>query len=148
AYETAIRAAGGVDVQLLGVGSNGHVGFNEPTSSLSSRTRIKTLAERTRLDNARFFPSLDDVPQHCLTQGLGTIMDARQIVLVAQGEAKAHAIAAVVEGPVTAMYPGSVLQLHPRATIIVDPAAASELALADYCRETYANKPAWQRFDV
>ncbi len=96
-----------MDVQLLGVGSNGHVGFNEPTSSLCSRTRIKTLAERTRLDNARFFPSLDDVPQHCMTQGLGTIMDARQIVLVAQGEAKAHAIAAVVEGPVTAMYPGS-----------------------------------------
>lgn len=148
AYEAAIRAAGGVDVQLLGVGSNGHVGFNEPTSSLNSRTRIKTLAERTRLDNARFFPSLDDVPQHCMTQGLGTIMDARQIVLVAQGEAKAHAIAAVVEGPVTAMYPGSVLQLHPRATIIVDPAAASELTLADYYRETYAKKPAWQRFDV
>jgi len=148
AYEAAILAAGGVDVQLLGIGSNGHIGFNEPTSSLSSRTRIKTLAERTRLDNARFFPSLDEVPQHCLTQGLGTIMDARQVVLVAQGEAKAHAIAAVVEGPVTAMYPGSVLQLHPRATIIVDEAAAAELMLADYYRETYAKKPAWQRFDA
>lgn len=148
AYEAAILAAGGVDVQLLGIGSNGHIGFNEPTSSLSSRTRIKTLAERTRLDNARFFPSLDEVPQHCLTQGLGTIMDARQVVLVAQGEAKAHAIAAVVEGPITAMYPGSVLQLHPRATIIVDEAAAAELTLADYYRETYAKKPAWQRFDA
>lgn len=148
AYEAAILAAGGVDVQLLGLGSNGHIGFNEPTSSLSSRTRIKTLAERTRLDNARFFPSLDEVPQHCLTQGLGTIMDARQVVLVAQGEAKAHAIAAVVEGPITAMYPGSVLQLHPRATIIVDEAAAAELTLADYYRETYAKKPAWQRFDA
>lgn len=88
------------------------------------------------------------MPQHCLTQGLGTIMDARQVVLVAQGEAKAHAIAAVVEGPVTAMYPGSVLQLHPRATIIVDEAAAAELMLADYYRETYAKKPAWQRFDA
>ncbi len=148
AYEAAIRAAGGVDVQLLGVGSNGHIGFNEPTSSLNSRTRIKTLADRTRLDNARFFPSLDDVPRHCLTQGLGTIMDARNVVLVAQGEAKAHAIAAVVEGPITAMYPGSVLQLHAHASIIVDEAAAAELTLSDYYRETYANKPAWQRFDA
>ena len=148
AYEAAIRAAGGVDVQLLGVGSNGHIGFNEPTSSLNSRTRIKTLAARTRLDNARFFPSLDAVPHHCMTQGLGTIMDARHVVLVAQGEAKAHAIAAVVEGPITAMFPGSVLQLHPRATIIVDPAAAAELTLADYYRETYAKKPAWQRFEA
>lgn len=148
AYEAAIRNAGGVDVQLLGVGSNGHIGFNEPTSSLNSRTRIKTLAQRTRLDNARFFPSLDEVPQHCMTQGLGTIMDARQVVLVAQGEVKAHAIAAVVEGPITAMCPGSVLQLHPHATIIIDEAAAAELTLADYYRETYANKPAWQRFDA
>lgn len=148
AFEAAIRAAGGVDIQLLGVGSNGHIGFNEPTSSLSSRTRIKTLAERTRLDNRRFFSSLDDVPDHCMTQGLGTIMDARNVVLVAQGESKAHAIAAVVEGPVTSMYPGSVLQLHQNATIIVDGAAAAELSLADYYRETYAKKPAWQRFDA
>lgn len=148
AYEEAIRAAGGVDIQFLGVGSNGHIGFNEPTSSLSSRTRIKTLASRTRLDNARFFPTPDDVPRHCLTQGLGTIMDARHVVLVASGSSKAHAIAQVVEGPVTAMCPGSVLQFHPHATVVVDADAAAELALLDYYRETYANLPEWQRLDV
>jgi glucosamine-6-phosphate deaminase len=147
-YEDAIAAAGGVDIQFLGVGSNGHIGFNEPTSSLSSRTRIKTLAARTREDNARFFDSIEDVPRHCLTQGLGTIMDARNVILVATGIGKAHAIAQVVEGPVTAMFPGSVLQFHPHATIVVDAAAASELALADYYKETYTSLPDWQRLDV
>lgn len=146
AYEDAISAAGGVDVQLLGVGANGHVGFNEPTSSLGSRTRVKTLARKTREDNARFFDSLDQVPMHCVTQGLGTIMDARHVVLVAQGAGKAEAIAAIVEGPVTALWPGSVLQFHPRATIVIDEPAASRLKLADYYRETDAAKPDWQRF--
>ncbi|HPZ49670.1 MAG TPA: glucosamine-6-phosphate deaminase [Propionibacteriaceae bacterium] len=145
AYEEAIVAAGGVDVQILGIGSNGHIGFNEPGSSLASRTRIKTLTPTTREDNARFFDSLDQVPTHCLTQGLGTIMAARNVVLVAQGEGKADAIAALVEGPVTAMCPGSVLQLHQHATIFVDEAAAAKLTLADYYRFTYDNKPAWQR---
>lgn len=148
AYEEAIRAAGGVDIQFLGVGSNGHIGFNEPTSSLSSRTRIKTLAARTREDNARFFDSIDQVPRHCLTQGLGTIMDARHVILVATGSGKAHAIAQVVEGPITAMYPGSVLQLHQHATIVVDEEAAAELSLVDYYKQTYANLPEWQRLDV
>ena len=148
AYEDAIKAVGGVDIQFLGVGSNGHVGFNEPTSSLSSRTRIKTLARRTREDNARFFDSIDDVPKHCLTQGLGTIMDARNVILVATGPGKAHAIAQVIEGPITSMWPGSVLQLHQHATIVVDEAAAAGLALADYYKETYANLPDWQRLDV
>lgn len=147
-YEDDIKAAGGVDIQFLGVGSNGHIGFNEPTSSLTSRTRIKTLAALTRADNARFFDSIDDVPRHCLTQGLGTIMDARNVILVATGTGKAHAIAQVVEGPITAMYPGSVLQLHQHATIVIDSEAASELALVDYYKETYANLPDWQRLDV
>jgi len=146
-YEELIAAAGGVDIQILGVGSNGHIGFNEPTSSLASRTRIKTLTARTRSDNARFFASIDDVPRHCLTQGLGTIMDARQVVLVADGESKAAAIAALVEGPVSAMVPGSVLQLHRKATIVVDEEAASGLTTADYLREVYRMKPAWQQFD-
>jgi glucosamine-6-phosphate deaminase len=146
-FEAAIKAAGGVDVQLLGIGSNGHIGFNEPSSSLTSRTRIKTLANRTRVDNQRFFAALDEVPVHCLTQGLGTIMDARHVVLTAQGAAKAHAIAAVVEGPVSAMCPGSILQMHPNATVIVDEAAASALTLRDYYLETYANKPIWQSFE-
>ncbi len=147
-YEQAIADAGGVDVQILGVGANGHIGFNEPGSSLSSRTRIKTLAVRTREDNARFFDSIEQVPTHCLTQGLGTIMAAREVVLVAQGAAKADAIAAVVEGPVTASCPGSVLQFHQKATIIVDEAASAGLRGAEEYRHTWANKPAWQSWSA
>lgn len=146
AYEESIRAVGGVDVQILGVGSNGHIGFNEPMSSLGSRTRVKTLTDRTRLDNQRFFDSLDQVPVHCVTQGLGTIMDARHVVLVAQGAGKAGAVAAVVEGPVSARMPGSVLQLHPDATIIVDADAASALEFREYYERTFEQKPGWQRF--
>ncbi|NLE18778.1 MAG: glucosamine-6-phosphate deaminase, partial [Propioniciclava sp.] len=137
--------AGGVDVQILGIGSNGHIGFNEPVSSLVSRTRMKTLTKQTREDNARFFDSLDQVPLHCLTQGLGTILDARHAVLVAQGEGKADAVAAMVEGPLSAMCPGSVLQLHEKATIVVDEAAASKLTRQDYYRWVHENKPDWQR---
>lgn len=144
-YDAAIAAAGGVDVQILGIGANGHIGFNEPTSSFTSRTRVKTLAPRTRADNARFFASADEVPMHCITQGLGTILEARELVLVAQGSAKAAAIAAAVEGPLSAMVPGSALQLHPKVTVIVDEAAASALALTDYYRFVFDNKPAWQR---
>jgi glucosamine-6-phosphate deaminase len=146
-YDAAIRAADGIDIQILGIGANGHIGFNEPTSSFASRTRIKTLAPRTRQDNARFFTSPDDVPTHCLTQGLGTILEARELVLVAQGEAKAAAIAATVEGPLSSFVPGSALQLHEHATVIVDEEAASRLTLTDYYRYTYDRKPAWQRFD-
>ena len=102
-YEARIAATGPVDLQILGIGANGHIGFNEPTSSFASRTRIKTLAPKTRADNARFFDSPDQVPMHCLTQGLGTILDARTLVLVAQGEAKADAVARMVEGPVSSM---------------------------------------------
>lgn len=147
-YEAAIKAAGGVDVQILGIGSNGHIGFNEPSSSLASRTRIKTLNERTREDNARYFTSIEDVPRHCLTQGLGTIMDAAAIVLVAQGAGKAHAVAALAEGPVSTMCPGSILQMHRTVTVVVDEAAAAELKLREYYDVTYRYKPSWQRFDV
>jgi glucosamine-6-phosphate deaminase len=146
-YERAIADAGGIDVQILGIGANGHIGFNEPTSSFASRTRIKTLAPQTRADNARFFDDPSQVPTHCLTQGLGTILDAHEVVLVAQGAAKASAVAGMVEGPISAMCPGSALQLHRHATVVVDEAAASELQLADYYRYTYANKPEWQRFE-
>ncbi|RIX27795.1 glucosamine-6-phosphate deaminase [Amnibacterium setariae] len=147
-YEQAIRGAGGVDVQLLGIGANGHIGFNEPTSSFASRTRIKTLAPRTREDNARFFDGdLDAVPLHCITQGLGTILDARRLLLVAQGEAKADAVARTVEGPLSAMVPGSALQLHPHATVLLDEAAASRLTLSEYYRFTAAHLPPWQRVD-
>jgi glucosamine-6-phosphate deaminase len=143
-YETAIEAAGGVDLQILGIGTDGHIGFNEPGSSFASRTRVKTLTEQTREDNARFFDSIDEVPMHCITQGLGTILKARHLVLLAFGEGKAEAVAGAVEGPLTAFLPGSAIQLHPHATIVVDEAAASRLALADYYRYTFANKPAWQ----
>ncbi|CAL8979758.1 Glucosamine-6-phosphate deaminase [Cellulomonas sp. T2.31MG-18] len=145
AYERAIVEAGGVDLQLLGIGTDGHVGFNEPGSSLASRTRIKTLARQTRLDNARFFGGdVGAVPTHCLTQGLATIMAARHLVLLATGRGKAEAVHQLVEGAVSALWPGTVLQLHPRVTVLVDDAAASRLQLADYYRQTYAGKPAWQ----
>lgn len=145
AYEAAIEAAGGVDLQILGIGTDGHIGFNEPGSSLASRTRIKTLTRQTRLDNARFFDGdLDAVPTHCLTQGLGTIMAARHIVLVATGRSKAEAVHHLVEGGVSAMWPGSILQHHPHVTVLLDDAAAHRLQLADYYRETYATKPDWQ----
>lgn len=143
-YEAAIDAAGGVDLQILGIGRTGHIGFNEPGSSLASLTRVKTLTEPTRLDNARFFDSPDDVPMHCITQGIGTILRAKHLVLLAFGEAKAHAVAAAVEGPVTASQPGSAVQLHPHATIIVDEAAAAELEQIAYYRHAWANKPDWQ----
>lgn len=127
AYDEAIKAAGGIDVQILGIGANGHLGFNEPASSLRSRTRIKRLAAQTREDNARFFDGLDQVPTHCVTQGLGTVQEAGRLVLIATGSHKAEAIAAAVEGPVSASCPGSVLQLHPDAVVVLDEAAAAHL---------------------
>jgi glucosamine-6-phosphate deaminase len=145
AYDQAIRDAGGVDLQILGIGSDGHIAFNEPGSSLASRTRLKTLTRQTIADNARFFggdPAA--VPRHVLTQGLGTIMEAKHLVLMALGRHKAEAIHHMVEGGVSAMWPGSLLQFHPHVTVLVDDAAAARLQLADYYRHTYANKPAWQ----
>jgi glucosamine-6-phosphate deaminase len=144
AYEQAIAAAGGVDLQLLGVGTDGHIGFNEPGSSFASRTRIKSLIEQTRRDNARFFNHLAEVPHHVITQGLGTIMAARHVILLATGAQKAQAVRDFVEGPVAAICPASVLQFHPHATVLLDEAAASSLKLADFYRHTYENKPAWQ----
>ena len=143
-YERALAAAGGVDLQLLGIGTDGHIGFNEPGSSFASLTRVKTLTQQTREDNARFFDSIDDVPKHCITQGLGTILRARHLILLAFGAGKAAAVAGAVEGPVTASLPGSAIQLHPHTTVLVDEAAASQLRFADYYRYTFANKPAWQ----
>ncbi len=144
AFEEAIRDAGGVDLQLLGLGTDGHIGFNEPGSSLASRTRIKTLVEQTRRDNARFFGALAEVPHHVLTQGLGTILDARHVILLAAGARKAQAVRDLAEGPVAAICPASVLQLHPHVTVLLDEAAASSLRLADYYRHSYDSKPRWQ----
>lgn len=126
-YDAAIHAAGGVDVQILGIGSNGHIGFNEPGEPLDSRTHVGVLAERTRQDNARFFGSLEEVPSECITQGLGTIRDARHLVLVATGARKADALAAALHGEVTPDCPASVLQLHANVTVIADEAAAAGL---------------------
>jgi glucosamine-6-phosphate deaminase len=144
-YERLLADLGGVDLQLLGIGSDGHVGFNEPGSSLRSRTRVKTLTKATRADNARFFASEDEVPRHVVTQGLGTITDSRHVVLLAIGERKAGPVAQAVEGPLAALCPASVIQLHPHATVVIDEAASSELRHADYYREAYAGKPSWQR---
>lgn len=145
-YEQAIVDAGGIDLQVLGIGSDGHVGFNEPTSSFSSRTRIKTLTRQTVADNARFFDGEEiKVPHHCITMGVGTIMDARMNVMLAFGENKAEAIAASVEGPVAAIMPASVLQHHSNTKIFIDEAAAAQLKLADYYCWVYENKPDWQR---
>jgi glucosamine-6-phosphate deaminase len=144
-YEAAIAEAGGVDLQILGIGTDGHIAFNEPGSSLASRTRIKTLTSQTRADNARFFggdPAA--VPRHCLTQGLATIMAARHLVLVATGTGKAEAVHQLAEGPVSALWPATIMQHHPHATVLVDDAAASCLQLAAYYREVYENKPTWQ----
>lgn len=144
-YEDAIRGAGGVDLQILGIGTDGHIGFNEPGSSLASRTRIKTLTRQTRLDNARFFGNdLDAVPTHCLTQGLATIMAARHVILVALGRSKAEAVHHLVEGAVSAMWPATILQHHPHVTVLLDDAAAQRLQLIGYYRETYRSKPDWQ----
>lgn len=145
-YEEQIRAAGGLDLQVLGIGTDGHVGFNEPTSSLVSRTRIKTLTVQTRKDNARFFGSEDKVPHHVITMGVGTVMDARQCLLLAFGAAKAQAIAGAVEGPITAMNPASALQMHPTVKVFLDEPAAGRLTRADYYRWVYDNKPEWQRW--
>ena len=145
AYEAAIRDAGGIDVQILGIGTDGHIGFNEPGSSLASRTRIKTLTRQTRIDNARFFGGdVDAVPTHCLTQGLATIMAARHVILVATGGGKAEAVHHLVEGAVSAMWPATILQHHPHVTVLLDDAAAHRLQLAGYYRETYRAKPDWQ----
>ena len=144
-YERKIAEAGGIDLQILGIGTDGHIAFNEPGSSLASRTRVKSLTHQTRLDNARFFDGdVEQVPKLCLTQGLGTIMEAQHLVLVATGGNKAEAVHQMVEGPISAMWPATVLQMHQHVTVLVDDAAASRLQLGDYYRHAYENKPEWQ----
>ena len=144
-YEARIRAVGGIDLQILGIGSDGHIGFNEPTSSLASRTRIKTLTQRTREDNARFFASAEEVPTHVITMGIGTIMEARTSLLLAFGDQKAEAVAGAVEGAVSAMNPASALQFHRDTRLLLDEAAAGGSQRAEYYRWVYANKPKWQQ---
>lgn len=145
-YEKLIKRHGGIDLQVLGIGTDGHIGFNEPTSSLTSRTRIKTLTHQTIKDNARFFGRTDKVPNHVITMGLGTILEARQCLLLAFGSKKARAVAAAVEGPIASLSPASVLQLHPSVKVCLDDAAAGKLKRSDYYRRVYDNKPEWQGY--
>ena len=140
-YEQRIVDCGGIDLQVLGIGSDGHIAFNEPSSSLGSRTRIKTLAKQTIEDNARFFNSPDEVPVYSITMGVGTILEAREIILLANGENKAEAVAGAIEGPVTTMNTASALQLHRKAMCIVDRAAASKLKMLDYYEWIQAKMP-------
>jgi glucosamine-6-phosphate deaminase len=138
-YEEQIRRAGGIDLQVLGIGANGHIAFNEPGSSLGSRTRIKTLARRTVEDNARYFERPEEVPRFAITMGIGTIMDSRELLLLASGARKAAAVKAAVEGPVTAMRPASIIQMHRRAYVVVDEEAASLLE-GEYLQEEEAGR--------
>ena len=127
-YEQKMVEHGGIDIQVLGIGSNGHIAFNEPGSSLGSRTRVKTLTDQTRQDNARFFSTMDEVPRYAITMGIGTIMEARRVIMLANGEGKADVIAKTIEGPITAMVPSTIVQMHRDATIIMDREAASCLS--------------------
>jgi glucosamine-6-phosphate deaminase len=143
-YERLIKSAGGIGLQLLGIGRDGHIGFNEPTSSLVSRTRIKTLTEETIRDNMKHFKKGERVPYHVLTMGIGTIHEARTVLMLALGKPKADAVAQMVEGAVTSMVPASALQLHEHAVIVMDSAASVRLKKGDYYRWVFENKPAWQ----
>lgn len=135
-YDDQIAEAG-VDLQILGIGADGHIGFNEPSGSLSSRTHVGVLTQQTRQDNARFFENIDQVPTHCITQGLGTIMDAGTLVLLATGKNKAQAVKELVEGAVSSRWPATIMQFHPDVYVLVDEDAASELELSDYYREVW-----------
>jgi glucosamine-6-phosphate deaminase len=140
-YEQQIQQCGGIDLQVLGIGSDGHIAFNEPTSSLGSRTRLKTLAEPTIQDNARFFEQPEDVPIYAITMGVGTILEAHRIIMLANGTNKAEAVALAVEGPMTSMITASALQMHPRTRVYLDNDAAGQLQMRDYYRWIQEKKP-------
>jgi glucosamine-6-phosphate deaminase len=140
-FESAISAAGGIDLQVLGIGTDGHIGFNEIGSSLASRTRVKTLTQKTRMDNARYFSSLDEVPRLAVTMGIGTILESRSILLLATGLSKAATIRNSIEGSVSASVPASALQLHPNVTVVLDTEASSQLAYRDYYLESERLRP-------
>jgi glucosamine-6-phosphate deaminase len=145
-YEGLIRQFGGVDLQLLGIGKAGHIGFNEPLSALRSRTRVKALTPTTIKQNAGFFGGEDKMPRRAITMGVGTIIEARRCLLLAIGESKAEIVARAVEGPITSMVTASALQLHPRCTVVVDEAAARDLQEKDYYRWIFQHEPEWQEF--
>jgi glucosamine-6-phosphate deaminase len=145
-YEATIRRVGGIDVQLLGIGKAGHIGFNEPLSALQSRTRVKALTPTTLKQNAPNFGSEDKMPRRAMTMGVGTILESRRCLLLATGESKAKVIAKAVEGPITSMVSATALQLHPRCTVIVDEDAAANLAEKEYYRWIFENEPEWEEY--
>ncbi|MBI5094029.1 MAG: glucosamine-6-phosphate deaminase [Candidatus Hydrogenedentes bacterium] len=147
AYEYKIRSYGGIDLQLLGIGISGHIGFNEPLSAMLSRTRAKALTPQTQHQNAQFFGGPDGVPKRAITMGVGTILDSKRCLVLVTGAEKADVIAKAVEGPVTSMISATALQLHARCTVIVDSAAASRLENQEYYRWIFDNEPEWQDFD-
>jgi glucosamine-6-phosphate deaminase len=145
-YESEIQRAGGIDLQLLGIGINGHLAFNEPLSSLTSRTRTKSLTPETRAQNSSFFGGADKVPSRAITMGVGTILDSRWCLMLATGESKAGIIQKAIEGPVCSVVTASTLQMHRRCTVVVDEAAASKLAFSDYYRWVFLNEPEWKPY--
>ncbi len=145
-YEEAIRNCGGIDLQLLGIGSDGHIGFNEPISSLASRTRAKALTPATYVQNSVYFNPPESMPRRAFTMGVGTILDAKRIVMLITGSKKAGIAAQAIEGPVTSMVTGSALQLHPNAVVILDEGSASQLTQKDYYNWVFANEPEWARY--
>lgn len=140
-YEQRIQQCGGIDLQVLGIGVDGHIAFNEPGSSLGSRTRIKILAKETIEDNSRFFERAEDVPAYSITMGVGTILEARKIILLASGKKKAACVAAAIEGPITSMVTASALQMHPDVIYFLDKEAASELKRIEYFRWIQMKRP-------
>lgn len=145
-YEEKIKRCGGIDLQLLGLGQAGHIGFNEPLSALYSRTRVKALSPVTIEQNAAFFGGAAHVPRRAITMGVGTILECSRCLLLATGASKADVIAKAVEGPITSMISATALQLHARCTVVLDEAAASKLQAADYYRWIFANEPEWEEF--
>jgi glucosamine-6-phosphate deaminase len=146
-YEQLIQDVGGIDLQLLGIGRSGHIGFNEPLSALRSRTRAKALTPQTLKQNAELFAGgVEEVPKRAITMGVGTILDSKRCILLATGEEKAKIVAKAVEGPVTSMISATALQLHSHCTVIVDEAAGSELEQIDYYRWIFDNEPEWEPY--
>ena len=131
-YEQQIKNAGGIDLQVLGIGANGHIGFNEPTGSFASRTWVKILSEQTIQDNSIYFDKLEEVPRHVVTMGIATIMESRHCLLLANGAKKADAIRKMIEGPISASCPASILQMHSRVTVVLDEEAAYLLTFKDH----------------
>ncbi len=145
-YEQRITECGGIDLQILGIGNTGHIGFNEPLSAMYSRTRAKALTPQTIEQNASQFDNPEEMPRRAITMGVGTILDAKRCILLATGKTKAQIIAKAVEGPVTSMISATALQLHPKATVIIDQPASANLQQIEYYQWLFQNEPEWEPY--